>query len=212
MRKLIIGGVIAILGMLVGYHFAAGVKGAPEAKWLELMTAIGTIGAVVVALAIALRDASWRRSTRRDEGEIVHAVVIYELTGLLDELVDMRCYLASVASIDETSTVSVPIPATPIIRFGETAAVSACERMLDRLSFMPDGKGRNVAAIIGRLPTLKAQCKLMMEDGMPFEAMAVAAIISESVDDVSTNARIVLGISATDLQQRIDAAIAETVP
>lgn len=63
MRGLLAGAALALGGLVVGLAFATNVDVQADAKWWELMTAFGTVGAVVVALFIPIRQ---RRDALRD--------------------------------------------------------------------------------------------------------------------------------------------------
>ncbi|WP_153228240.1 hypothetical protein [Achromobacter xylosoxidans] len=54
MKGMLLGASLAIAGLLIGFTFATKVDVHAEAKWWDLMTAFGTVGSVVVALAFGL--------------------------------------------------------------------------------------------------------------------------------------------------------------
>ena len=67
MKWMLVGAALAIVGVLVGFAFATQIDMQARAKWWDLMTAFGTVGAVVVALAVPL----WQNWDRRREQKAV---------------------------------------------------------------------------------------------------------------------------------------------
>lgn len=63
MKGMLVGAALAIGGMLVGFAFATQAGVTAEAKWWDLMTAFGTVGAVVAAIGVPL----WQNSDRLRE-------------------------------------------------------------------------------------------------------------------------------------------------
>lgn len=53
---MLVGAALALFGLALGFALANNVDAAAEAKWWDLMTAFGTVGAVVVALLIPIRQ------------------------------------------------------------------------------------------------------------------------------------------------------------
>ena len=61
MKGILVGAATAIGGVLVGFAFATKADVLAEAKWWDLMTAFGTVGAVVAAVVIPI----WQRAHHR---------------------------------------------------------------------------------------------------------------------------------------------------
>lgn len=60
-----------LLGGVVAYIWSWKTLIVGQTKdWVDIATAIGTVGAVVAAVGIALRDARWRRETKESEAAI----------------------------------------------------------------------------------------------------------------------------------------------
>lgn len=79
MKGMLVGAALAIGGVLVGFAFATQTDVEAEAKWWELVTAFGTVGAVVVAIYFSLRDALRKRESEELSAEIAHARIAPEL-------------------------------------------------------------------------------------------------------------------------------------
>jgi hypothetical protein len=55
MKGMLIGAALTLIGTVFGFAFATKIDALAEAKWWDLMTAFGTVGAAIVALGLALR-------------------------------------------------------------------------------------------------------------------------------------------------------------
>lgn len=60
MKEMLIGAGLALGGLLLGFTFATRFDVLAEAKWWDLITAFGTLGAVITALGIAIHDSRRR--------------------------------------------------------------------------------------------------------------------------------------------------------
>lgn len=60
---LIVGAVLTFIGLVVGFTFATKVDTAAQAKWWDLMTAFGTVGATCAAVYFGLQAAIKSRRT-----------------------------------------------------------------------------------------------------------------------------------------------------
>lgn len=70
MKWMIVGAALGIGGMLLGFAFATKMDVLAEAKWWDLMTAFGTVGAVVVAIAIPMSERI-ARDRKENKGRVV---------------------------------------------------------------------------------------------------------------------------------------------
>ena len=61
MKGLLIGGALTLFGATFGYALGTWVDSGLKASWWEVLTAVGTLGAVCVALLLAIASASARR-------------------------------------------------------------------------------------------------------------------------------------------------------
>jgi hypothetical protein len=76
MWAMLVGAALALVGLLLGFAFATKSDVLAEAKWWDLMTAFGTVGATVVALVLGLIPIlSQARINRRRAGVVVWFVV-----------------------------------------------------------------------------------------------------------------------------------------
>lgn len=82
MKEMVVGAALAIGGVLLGFAFATQTDVQAEAKWWDLLTAFGTVGAVVVAVVFSLREAVRRQKSEKLQAEIAHARVEPELRQL----------------------------------------------------------------------------------------------------------------------------------
>lgn len=89
MKGMLVGAALAIGGMLVGFAFATQADVTAEAKWWDLMTAFGTVGAVVAAIGVPLwqnADRLREQATRALVQDWTLAHVAYQCAGRIYEL------------------------------------------------------------------------------------------------------------------------------
>jgi len=68
MKGLLVGGALTLFGATVGFALGAWADSGLGVNWWEVLTAVGTLGAVCVALLLALASASARRYRDRLRG------------------------------------------------------------------------------------------------------------------------------------------------
>lgn len=79
MRGLLLGATLALGGLLIGFALATKVDVLAEAKWWDLMTAFGTVGSVVVALAFGLLALTAQNRSNRHRANVVGWFVVPSL-------------------------------------------------------------------------------------------------------------------------------------
>lgn len=83
---MLVGAVLALLGLVLGFVLATKVDAVAEAKWWDLMTAFGTVGAVVVALVVAERTSRQQVSESRAKAGLAAASVAVHLASVRIDL------------------------------------------------------------------------------------------------------------------------------
>ncbi|WP_025135902.1 hypothetical protein [Achromobacter sp. DH1f] len=86
MRGMLLGAALALLGLALGFVLATKVDAVAEAKWWDLMTAFGTVGAVVVALVIAERTRRQQVAESRAKAGLAAASVAVHLASVRIDL------------------------------------------------------------------------------------------------------------------------------
>ncbi|MEN4918236.1 hypothetical protein ABE485_06155 [Achromobacter spanius] len=79
MRGMLLGALLALGGLLIGFAFATKVDALAEARWWDLMTAFGTVGSVVVALAFGLIALTAQNRSNRHRANVVGWFVVPSL-------------------------------------------------------------------------------------------------------------------------------------
>lgn len=74
MKEMLIGAGLALGGLLLGFTFATKFDVLAEAKWWDLLTAFGTLGAVITALGIAIHDSRRRHNDAKATIRVFGAV------------------------------------------------------------------------------------------------------------------------------------------
>lgn len=74
MKEMLIGAGLALGGLLLGFTFATKFDVLAEAKWWDLLTAFGTLGAVTTALGIAIHDSRRRENDTKATIRVFGAV------------------------------------------------------------------------------------------------------------------------------------------
>lgn len=105
MRGMLLGASLALGGLLVGFAFATKVDVLAEAKWWDLMTAFGTVGSVVVALAFGLIALTSQNRSNRHRANVVGWFVVPSLGQIR-----AGCELLAECSVSLLQTPSGQIP------------------------------------------------------------------------------------------------------
>lgn len=151
MKGMLAGATLAIGGVLVGFAFATQTDVEAEAKWWELMTAFGTVGAVVVAIYFSLRDALRKRESEELSAEIAQARIAPELGQLLFALSSAVWSAQKLALVEENEPRS-------------RSDIYLLSRLAECLS----------------LPLSSLQCELLLP-AKPDHARQLSAILGEAV-------------------------------
>lgn len=147
------------------------------AELLELVTAIGTMGAVVVALAFGLRDIQSRKFERQRTQVIVRWVIASEIGDLA----------GTMAAVLKTLQVLKEVPRgqfmpnadlTYLARLAQQIQVPACSSVLDKIDTMEYMHSFAVAAIIGKVPLYKNKMLWLAELTLPMSERIRENIVS----------------------------------
>lgn len=143
------------------FAFAGGVMVASfwmyrEAKnFWEVLTAIGTIGATLAAVFIALRDARWRRETRESEALIAWGLLapqVVQMIVTLRRVQDaVRARRGLVLGVPHSNSAEI----TGLIR--SLQFNGGVEVVFDKLAYLPNQKGAHVGMAMGMLPVIAAR-------------------------------------------------------
>lgn len=93
MKGMLVGAALAIGGVLVGFAFATQTDVQAEAKWWELVTAFGTVGATGVAAWLGVREVIIRREERASRAVFAQGALWPEF----------RRYLAAIERLQQDS-------------------------------------------------------------------------------------------------------------
>ena len=148
---------IATVGVFLAYAWPHQEK--PNNIW-EILTAVGTVGAVVVGVSISLRDARWRREGQEAEARIAWGIVANEVRRLRDDLRAAKLWVSEWRP--------------SYVRRGFLANTPPHDHNLDpgfpsevlyKLAYLPSGVGAAMAGALGHLPGIRTQMKRLQEGG-----------------------------------------------
>ncbi|WP_353191370.1 hypothetical protein [Pandoraea pnomenusa] len=168
----------AVLGVVVAYIWPWKTSLSSGGKdWVDVATAIGTVGAVAVAGAIALRDARWRRETKESEAVIAWGLVNDELRVKADELQEVVSVFAREPDRMRRSGEGYTVAK----RVSEQLELTIPHDMLIKLASLPGGRGGYIAEAVGLFPTIRRLLETYISTGSPdavytSRAMAVTKI------------------------------------
>lgn len=143
---------VAALFVLLGMR----VDTSTAVKWWELMTAFGTVGAVIVALGLALKEANERRLGRLRQRAILRWVVGPEIGTLAGNLHATRTVLARLKATSLGGTMNKE-DLVLLKWLAEKLQLPACQGVLDRIDVLYHSESFALAAIVGKTPLLQSQ-------------------------------------------------------
>ncbi len=157
MKGMLVGAALAIGGVLVGFAFATKADVLAEAKWWDLMTAFGTVGAVIAALCIAYRQRGDQAAADDRAGQVAYSIILPELQ-LLDEghIPVIATALGNMAKAPEGSFVSQKEQAK-VLDMANRMTLETTGALLEKLPLLPEGRGPAVAEAYGLFVRLKPQ-------------------------------------------------------
>lgn len=165
---------VCIVAMLLSYIWPHAEK--PKDVW-DILTAIGTVGAALAAVCIALRDAAWRREARQSEALITWGLLAPEIEQLSETLREAR------AHINDPNTLrylALPNPQTK--NFSTRLQVSIGKELLDKLAYLPSQRGESIAAAMGLLPGIAVRIRDFAFESRVPERTAVRDSVAFSID------------------------------
>lgn len=126
----------------------------PKDVW-DILTAIGTVGAAVVAACIALRDAAWRREARESEALIAWGMLAPDVVKVSETLKAAKMLIAT------RRPIMLPgLPDPGLLALTEQLKFSFGLELLDKLAYLPDQKGARIAAALGLLPSIASEISI----------------------------------------------------
>jgi len=113
--------------------------------WLDVATAIGTVGAAAAAVWLGLREGHWRVQSENEQAKIVHAVVVTNLGRLLPEVYRIHGILRSPLTVEYQEKVK---------EIAVSLELKSVETFLDRLNVLPGDEGVLMAELWAVVPGL----------------------------------------------------------
>lgn len=142
---------------------------------VQAVAAVGTLWAVVVALRIANRGDRIRAAEYDERGTIVSGVVLPEVANYLRMLViagaelhRLRQALVNLEAVDAgrdrvlANATRAKEIANYILQTVPLLQLSASQKIFDHLHFMPEGKGRRVAAALGLVDSVRRDLEAVL--------------------------------------------------
>ncbi|EON13111.1 hypothetical protein [Pandoraea sp. SD6-2] len=180
---------LVAFGMLLGVVFAyiwpwkTLIVGQTK-DWVDIATAIGTVGAVVAAVGIALRDARWRRETKESEAVMAWGLVSDELRAKGDELKEMLSVFF--AEPDRLRRSAESLYAAK--RVSANLALTIPHDMLIKLASLPGGRGGRIAHAVGLFPSIRRLLEQYISAGDSHEVYSTRSLaipkIEQALEDI----------------------------
>lgn len=145
----VFGGLVGGLALATAWNFN------PDKDFWDILTAIGTVSSAVVAVGIALRDAAWRRQTQESEALIAWAMLAPEVVQVRDALSEVSEYFHGPIIFPGM------VMTTEARQFPDRLNLTFAPGLIDKLAFLPDGRGTRIAAAMGLLPAIKERIAVL---------------------------------------------------
>lgn len=144
-------------GAVVGWLTAIPPEVVSELAWLNVLTALGTIGAVLAALYVAWRQRADQLAADVRAGKVAYWVVLPEAKQLMEvHFPTLESILRNIHALADGQ--SVPAREQAILaRIVERMSMEGTKQVLDKIPLIESGAGIPVAEVYGRLPRLKGQ-------------------------------------------------------
>lgn len=144
-------------GAVVGWLIAIPPEVVSELAWLNVLTALGTIGAVLAALYVAWRQRADQVAADVRAGKVAYWVVLPEAKQLMEvHFPTLESILRKIHAL--TDGQSVPARQQAILaRVVERMSMEGTKQVLDKIPLIENGAGIPVAEVYGSLPRLKGQ-------------------------------------------------------
>ncbi|WP_017234942.1 hypothetical protein [Pandoraea sp. B-6] len=169
-----------LLGGVVAYIWSWKTLIVGQTKdWVDIATAIGTVGAVVAAVGIALRDARWRRETKESEAAIAWGLVSDELRVKGDELQEVLSVFLTEPDRMRRSAEGT----NAAQRVSANLALTSPHDMLMKLASLPGGRGAHIARAVGLLPSIRQLLEGYVRTGSPHEVYTSRQMAVTKIQD-----------------------------
>lgn len=128
---------------------------------LDVMTALGTLGAVVVALWIALRDGREKAREKRASAQFTGWLLAPELGELKATCVYLRKFITQIRAFAPVGN-PIPEPMRNLLLFTASRMdMAASNARLTHLKDLPGEEGLAIAALVGQVPKIQASVRLI---------------------------------------------------
>lgn len=156
---------IVFLAVLIAIGTAAIISPSVRAffiwvPWLELLTAIGTVGAVLFALWATFRDSRRADQERTEETAVLRAVARSELIQFGDDVTSTFWVLSNVIGSTAQQIIFSKLDGRKLDGFEFAAKLPVCTGLRDRLHRLPVNESHAIASILGRTLDATNACKL----------------------------------------------------
>lgn len=174
MRGAMVGAALALVGVLLGFAFATKIDALAEAKWWDLLTAFGTVGAVIVAMYFSLATAKRERVDAQYKRTVTWTIAEAEIRHLLrglvkasealtkistERAVSVEALVADLIGAPRESPDELEKANAALMSIADGLKLDACWAMLDRLHYLEADKASMVAELLALLPLSRAQIR-----------------------------------------------------
>ncbi|MNK94835.1 hypothetical protein D3C87_1150510 [compost metagenome] len=225
MRGTTVGAALALVGVLLGFAFATKVDALAEAKWWDLLTAFGTVGAVVVALYFSLVAAKREHVDAQYKKTVTWTIAEAEIRVLLQGLVRASEALAKISkertpSVDAVVAIVTGAPRespdalekanAALMGIADGLKLDACWAMVDRLHYLEPEKASGVAELLALLPRSTARIRAAAESQDAAFWVFVNSSAIGAVGGLARRASALLGYNLRALKlNHLDEALAQ---
>ncbi|WP_088148163.1 hypothetical protein [Achromobacter denitrificans] len=130
--------------------------------FIQTVAAIGTVGAILVALNLARRDAAWRQDAEAREREVVEEIIKIELGNLEIALRHFRDGLSGLDQVEDGLPYSASFRAC-LALYETNLSVESCWKLVDKLGWLGPGRRAAVGRILGRVPMILSGGKMLVD-------------------------------------------------
>ncbi|AHB08374.1 hypothetical protein U875_09475 [Pandoraea pnomenusa 3kgm] len=174
----------AVLGVVIAYIWPWKTTVSSAGKdWVDVATAIGTVGAAAVAGAIALRDARWRRETKESEAVIAWGLVSDELRVKADELREVVAIFVRDPDRMRRSSEGYQVAK----RVSADLALTIPHDMLIKLASLPGGRGGYIAGAVGLFPSIRRLLEVYVSTGSQQEIYTTRIMAISKIEQALRN-------------------------
>ncbi|VVE29020.1 hypothetical protein PEP31012_03569 [Pandoraea eparura] len=187
-----------LLGVVVAYIWPWKTLIVGQTKdWVDMATAIGTVGAVVAAVGIALRDARWRHEAKESEAIIAWGLVSDELRVKGDDLREVLSAFVRDTDRAKRSRESYQVAK----RVSSDLALTIPHEMLIKLASLPGGRGGYIAGVVGLFPSIRRLLESYVDTLGEHDVYVVRTMAISKIEQALRNIEVVFR-DATDTRMR----------